>query len=306
MHDLREEVGDNILIEALGLTTGDRHHSYGPPTKNFSVTAALWGEYLEAKQHPFPITTVDVSVLMQLLKIARLAESPLKRDHMVDIAGYAACGAQCQDEERELNSLSDMVAAQFTEDLEAEPMTATEVKNAGILTIEKLEEAKALLQNPDCPPAMTSGLDIIANKPLPPEIEDMRAALEKELGQEVTVRKVSPDQFTKMLEAGFTEIPVPTKTEIRQVGKYPGGIYATPTGHEGLWDPSFDDGGTPLLTWDPKEVKAKLRVQDGKVMLDLEGPLGSDVEVYSRRAEFVSQHQHPITGEILATLLIHD
>ncbi len=36
----------------------------------------------------------DVAMLMILLKIARLAETPNHRDSIVDIIGYAACYAE--------------------------------------------------------------------------------------------------------------------------------------------------------------------------------------------------------------------
>ena len=37
----------------------------------------------------------DISAMMILLKISRLANSPGETDHWVDIAGYAAIGSEC-------------------------------------------------------------------------------------------------------------------------------------------------------------------------------------------------------------------
>jgi 5'(3')-deoxyribonucleotidase len=76
-----------LLDEAKNLIVGDRNVQYGPPTKDFERTAALWSAYkgVEFSAH-------DVAVMMILLKTSRLAWSPEKRDHWADIAGYAGCG----------------------------------------------------------------------------------------------------------------------------------------------------------------------------------------------------------------------
>lgn len=52
-------------------------------------TAALVNGYLEARGTDFRITADDVPVLMILLKVARLVETPSHRDSIVDLAGYA-------------------------------------------------------------------------------------------------------------------------------------------------------------------------------------------------------------------------
>ena len=40
------------------------------------------------------ISKEDVAVIMMILKICRLKTSPAKADSWIDIAGYAACGAE--------------------------------------------------------------------------------------------------------------------------------------------------------------------------------------------------------------------
>lgn len=93
-------VRTSILSEADHLVNGDRNVSYGDPTADFSRTAELWGTYLRgvaARQDV--IGPADVAVMMILLKISRLAWSPDKRDSWVDIAGYAACGADCAEQQ---------------------------------------------------------------------------------------------------------------------------------------------------------------------------------------------------------------
>lgn len=88
----------DLLNEAIGLIDGDRNSQYGDPIQDFRRTAAFWEEYLagiveargglELKPH-------DVAVMMDLLKISRIAWSYEKRDSWADLAGYAGCGWDC-------------------------------------------------------------------------------------------------------------------------------------------------------------------------------------------------------------------
>lgn len=89
-----------VLREAENLITGERNKTYGSPVENFDVTAALWNAQLGHKLKPGEsFTGTDVALLMIQLKMARLRTSPSKRDHYVDVAGYAACGWECQEVE---------------------------------------------------------------------------------------------------------------------------------------------------------------------------------------------------------------
>jgi hypothetical protein len=89
-----------ILREAEGLITGDRNKNYGSPTENFDTTAALWNAQLGHKLKPGEsFTATDVALLMVQLKMARLKTSTSNRDHYLDIAGYIACGYECQEVE---------------------------------------------------------------------------------------------------------------------------------------------------------------------------------------------------------------
>ena len=80
---------ENILLEAKAIVTQDRNTDYGTPEQNFSQIAALWQIYKGVKFEPH-----DVAIMLLLLKVARIATSPDKVDHWVDIAGYAACGGE--------------------------------------------------------------------------------------------------------------------------------------------------------------------------------------------------------------------
>lgn len=81
----------SILDEASEIVSGARRKAYGRPENNFARIAALWNAYLNGKPNgPLPITNEDTALMMILVKVARLIESPNHRDSMVDLAGYAA------------------------------------------------------------------------------------------------------------------------------------------------------------------------------------------------------------------------
>lgn len=82
-------IREETLDTAKTLVMGDRNKDYSSPKDNFDQTAALWAAYkgVEFSAH-------DVAVMMILVKAARLTTSPGKWDNWVDIAGYAACGAE--------------------------------------------------------------------------------------------------------------------------------------------------------------------------------------------------------------------
>lgn len=68
----------------------DRAREYGHPEDSFALIAALWSRYTG-----LDISTADVAAMMILLKLARVEGNPRHMDSWVDIAGYAACGAEC-------------------------------------------------------------------------------------------------------------------------------------------------------------------------------------------------------------------
>jgi hypothetical protein len=80
----------DLLREAEGLIAGDRNQAYGEPFDDFSRTAAMWSAYLG-----IPVDAHDVAALLIMVTLSRLTESPTKRDHWADIAGYAGCGYEC-------------------------------------------------------------------------------------------------------------------------------------------------------------------------------------------------------------------
>jgi hypothetical protein len=78
-----------VLAEAAKIITKDRNSAYGEPEDNFGRIARLWAGWLQTE-----ISTVDVAMLLLLVKIARLRATPTHMDSWTDIAGYAACGAE--------------------------------------------------------------------------------------------------------------------------------------------------------------------------------------------------------------------
>ena len=78
-----------ILDAAKVCVCGDRENEYGSPENNFQRIADLWSVYKDVK-----FTSNDVAMMMALLKIARIKTGTGKEDSYIDLAGYAACGAE--------------------------------------------------------------------------------------------------------------------------------------------------------------------------------------------------------------------
>ena len=83
------------LHAAEKAVNGDREGDYGKPEDNFKNIAGFWSLYLSSKlNNDITLQAVDVAVLLDLMKTARLIQSPGKTDTWIDKAGYAACGAE--------------------------------------------------------------------------------------------------------------------------------------------------------------------------------------------------------------------
>lgn len=77
-----------VLEAALAAVNGERNASYDEPEDNFGRISMLWTAYLG-----FEVSATDVAVMNILQKVGRLMHTPDHHDSWVDIAGYAACGA---------------------------------------------------------------------------------------------------------------------------------------------------------------------------------------------------------------------
>lgn len=84
------------LEAAMKCVCGERQDQYGTPEDNFAIIAKMWSIYIGKT-----VTPTDVAMMMALLKIARIKTGTATEDSFVDLAGYAACGAEIQHNERE-------------------------------------------------------------------------------------------------------------------------------------------------------------------------------------------------------------
>lgn len=108
----------DILKAAEKCVCGQREQDYGTPESNFQLIADLWNNYLGITDYvldmeqrfmdlnekgikvdvdfpkPKTIFPEDVSMMMALLKIARIRNGGGSGDSFVDLAGYAACGGE--------------------------------------------------------------------------------------------------------------------------------------------------------------------------------------------------------------------
>lgn len=89
---------EDILRTANRLIHGDREQDYGRPIDSFRRVAAAFNLVLEGAGHP-PIDATTAAKLMIALKLSRLAGGDNKDDTWIDLAGYAALGAEVRDQQ---------------------------------------------------------------------------------------------------------------------------------------------------------------------------------------------------------------
>lgn len=83
-------VRQKVLDTAREIVTKDRQAIHGAPEDSFAHIARVWSARLG-----ITITPAQVCILMADLKAARAWQNPSHIDSWVDLAGYAACGAEC-------------------------------------------------------------------------------------------------------------------------------------------------------------------------------------------------------------------
>lgn len=79
----------DILNSSIQCTCVDRQKDYGDAYTNFSYIAGLWKAYCG-----FPFKPEDVSIMMALLKIARMMGGKHKDDNYIDAAAYIAMAGE--------------------------------------------------------------------------------------------------------------------------------------------------------------------------------------------------------------------
>jgi hypothetical protein len=82
-NDVLDQAREAVCIRGL---------AYDGAEDSFVRIARLWTAHLVNQGKVVAIGPQDVAMMMVLLKVARLEQSPNHEDSWVDIAGYAACG----------------------------------------------------------------------------------------------------------------------------------------------------------------------------------------------------------------------
>lgn len=94
--DKIKTVRQTVLKQAEWCVCGKREEDYGSPEDSFGTIGQLWTIYTG-----HPVTAKDVAMMMALLKIARIMGGKGTMDSYIDLAGYAACGAEVALREQE-------------------------------------------------------------------------------------------------------------------------------------------------------------------------------------------------------------
>lgn len=83
------------LLDKAREAVADRGLNYGKPEDNFNRIALRWKAHIKNRFGlDVPIDGVSVAIMMGDVKVARLENAPGHVDSWVDLAGYAACGAE--------------------------------------------------------------------------------------------------------------------------------------------------------------------------------------------------------------------
>jgi hypothetical protein len=94
---IEEAEGPPVAVQLLDTARAavlDRHRVYGPPQEHFQRTVGMVNS-LFASVLKRPLTTSDWARIMLLDKLARDLGPKPHPDNAVDLAGYAACLAEC-------------------------------------------------------------------------------------------------------------------------------------------------------------------------------------------------------------------
>lgn len=94
----KDTMNKEDAIKYLHKVLVDRGVNYGRPRPNHQRMADLLNAYLNGR-NPGPLSPEEMTIVMVLMKVARIMESPQHIDSYLDIAGYAICGLDCIDED---------------------------------------------------------------------------------------------------------------------------------------------------------------------------------------------------------------
>lgn len=108
------KMNPSILKEAEDTIYGDREKTYGDPGKNIRVIADYWVTYLRSigwSHDGKALDYDDVCNMMVLLKIARLGNTPMHRDSLVDACGYLALAERIKNADQQNEAGTDSPSA---------------------------------------------------------------------------------------------------------------------------------------------------------------------------------------------------
>lgn len=89
------QVAKQTLDAAASAVCGSRNEDYGSPDDDFQTQAAMISAYLtRSNGYTVRVTSSDMAAIMICVKLARQSHAA-KLDNWIDVAGHAACGAEC-------------------------------------------------------------------------------------------------------------------------------------------------------------------------------------------------------------------
>ncbi len=88
-----------MLREVELLVSKNRNIDYGEPVENMARTAEILAAYMGDRTGR-SLEAQDVAVFGIILKLGRLAENPLHKDSVLDIAGYASILFECIEKDK--------------------------------------------------------------------------------------------------------------------------------------------------------------------------------------------------------------
>lgn len=86
---VKANMRSKTLMKAESLVNGDRAKDYGDARDSFTRLAQIWSAILGRE-----VSAAQVAICLAALKLSRLSQSPDHADSWVDLAGYAALGAE--------------------------------------------------------------------------------------------------------------------------------------------------------------------------------------------------------------------
>lgn len=88
----------DILDTAKQYVTQDRAADHGSMERNFDLIAQYWSLHVGVT-----ISSLDVGIMMAMLKLARMQNNPAHMDNYIDCAGYMACAGEIAHAEKAAN-----------------------------------------------------------------------------------------------------------------------------------------------------------------------------------------------------------